>query len=76
MTGAMGGHSVANISHHLKGIHFPAAKRELLRRARQNGADQDIMDLLDCIPDQEFQTVAEVTKAVREPERRGDGAER
>ena len=76
MTGGMGGHSVANITQHLKGIHFPAAKRELLRQARQNGAEQDIMDLLDCIPDQEFQTVAEVMKAVGEPERRGDGAER
>ena len=41
MTRGMGGHSVSNVTHHLKGIHFPAGKQALLRQARQNGAAQD-----------------------------------
>ena len=27
MTRGLGGHSPANVTHHLKGIHFPAKKR-------------------------------------------------
>lgn len=76
MTRGMGGHSVSNITHHLKGIHFPAGKQDLLRQARQNGAAQDIMDVLHAMPDQAFETAADVMKAVGQAERRGDGAER
>lgn len=76
MTRGMGGHSVSNITHHLKGIHFPAGKQDLLRQARQNGAAQDIMDVLHAMPDQAFGSAADVMKAVGQAERRGDGAER
>jgi len=76
MTRGMGGHSVSNVTQHLKGIHFPAAKQDLLRQARQNGAAQDIMDVLHAVPDQEFETAADVMKAVGQAEQRGDGAER
>lgn len=74
MTRSMGGHSVSNITHHLKGIHFPAGKQALIRQARQNGAAQDIMDVLLTMPDQEFDSAAELMKAVGQAEHRGDGA--
>jgi len=76
MTRGMGGHSVSNVTHHLKGIHFPAGKQALLRQARQNGAAQEIMDVLHAVPDQEFHSAAEVMRAVGQAEQRGDGAER
>lgn len=76
MTRGMGGHSVSNITHHLKGINFPAGKRELLRQARENGAGQDIMDVLHAMPDHDYETAADVMKAVGQAEHRGDGAER
>jgi hypothetical protein len=76
MTRGMGGHSVSNVTHHLKGIHFPVAKQDLLRQARQNGAAQDIMDVLHAVPDQEYETAADVMKAVGQAEQRGDSAER
>ncbi len=34
MTRGLGGHSPENVSHHLKGIDFPASKQDLMRQAR------------------------------------------
>lgn len=73
MTRGVGGHSPANVAHHLKGIHFPAKKRDLVQQARNNGAEKDVMEVLNGVPDQEFATIADVMKAVGEVER---GAER
>jgi hypothetical protein len=46
MTRGLGGHSPANISAHLKGIQFPATKQDLLRQARENGADRDVLETI------------------------------
>ncbi|WP_149537253.1 DUF2795 domain-containing protein [Siccirubricoccus phaeus] len=73
MTRGLGGQSPANITHHLKGIHFPAQKRDLVQQAKKNDAEQDVMAVINAMPDQEFASIAEVTKAVGEVER---GAER
>jgi hypothetical protein len=73
MTRGLGGHSPANVTHHLKGIHFPAQKRDLVQQAKKNGAELDIMQVLNAMPEQEFANIAEVMKAVGEAER---GAER
>lgn len=72
MTRGLGGHSPANIMHHLKGIHFPAQKRDLVQQAKQNRAGQDIMEILNDIPEQKFDGVAEVLKAVGAAERDPD----
>lgn len=63
----LSGRSPANITHHLKGMHFPASKEDLLERARDNGAGQDVLEVLESLSnDQEFQTVADVVKAYGE----------
>jgi hypothetical protein len=64
MTRGLGGHSPANVTHHLKGIHFPARKQDLLKQAKQNGAEKEVMELLNSMPDAEFASIAEVMKAV------------
>jgi hypothetical protein len=69
MTRGLGGHSPANVTHHLKGIHFPAQKRDLVQQAKKNGAEQDIMQVLNAMPEQEFANIADVMKAVGEAER-------
>jgi len=51
MTRGLGGHSPANVTHHLKGIHFPAKKQDLVKQAKKNGAEKDIMDVLNGMPD-------------------------
>ncbi|WP_043363801.1 DUF2795 domain-containing protein [Belnapia sp. F-4-1] len=66
MTQGLGGHSPVDITHHLKGLHFPAQKGDLVQQAKKNGADQDIMKLLGAMPEQEFASIAEVMKAVGE----------
>ena len=58
------GHSSVNVTHHLKGMHFPASKDDLLLRARDNGAGQDMLEVLESFPDgKEFETLDDVIKA-------------
>ena len=47
MAHAPSGRSSANITHHFKGMHFPASKEELLERARDSGAGQDVIEVLE-----------------------------
>jgi hypothetical protein len=44
MTRGVGGHSPANIAHHLKGINFPASKQDLEKHANGNGADKEVLE--------------------------------
>jgi hypothetical protein len=67
MTRGLGGHSPANVTHHLKGVHFPASKDDLLERARGRGAGQDVLEVLESFPeDEEFESLADVMKAYGE----------
>ena len=59
--------SAANVTHHLTGTHFPASKEDLLRRARDNGAGQDMLEVLESLPeDEEFETLDDLMKACGE----------
>ena len=49
---------------YLKGIDYPARKQDLLDRAKQEGADENICATLEKLPDEEFETPADVSKAV------------
>jgi hypothetical protein len=61
------GYSSVNVTHHLKGMHFPASKEDLLLRARDNGAGQDVLEVLESFPQgEEFETLADVMKAYGE----------
>ncbi|MCP3722967.1 DUF2795 domain-containing protein [Paraburkholderia sp. CNPSo 3272] len=48
----------------LKGANYPADKNSLIDAARANGADDDVMKRLDALPEQEYQSPADVSKAV------------
>lgn len=56
------GGSAADITRHLKGMNFPAMKEDLIRHARQKGADQDVMDRLERLVDREYDSMADVIK--------------
>ena len=59
-----GGHLLANVTHHFKSVRFPASKDDLLERARNRGAGQDVLEVLESFPDGErFETLADVMKA-------------
>jgi len=66
MTRGVGGHGPANIMEHLKGIHFPATKPEILRQAKNGpGPDtSDVMEILEQISDQEYESPAEIMKEI------------
>lgn len=46
----------------LKGMDYPAGKREILEKARKNSATQEVMDILKDLPDKEYENAAEVSK--------------
>jgi hypothetical protein len=53
----------------IKGIDFPASKDELVEHAKQNKADKEVMEVLENLPEDEFETVADVEKAYGEERR-------
>jgi hypothetical protein len=66
MTRGLGGHSPANVTHFLRGVDFPANKGDLIQQARDNGAEDAVLEVLDAFPDDEFENMADVMKAYGE----------
>ncbi len=64
----VGGHSPSNIAQHLKHIHFPCKRDDLIRQAEKNQAEGDVLDVLRQMPDQQYHTMAEVMKGVGQVE--------
>ena len=52
----------------LKGIDFPASKDDLVAHARENGADEDVLAMLEAMPDQSYESVKDVTKGYKSAE--------
>lgn len=48
----------------LGGISYPASKEQLIEHARGKKAGQDVLEALQNLPDQEYDSPAEVSKAV------------
>ena len=49
---------------HLKGLDYPAEKDDIVKTAQQHGADDELTSVLSQLPDQRFETPADVSKAV------------
>jgi hypothetical protein len=62
--------SPIQIEKFLKGVEYPAKKAELIKQAEQNGADANVRSVLQQLPDQQFHTPADVSKAVGAIDRR------
>ncbi|MHC0061635.1 DUF2795 domain-containing protein [Nostoc sp. UIC 10890] len=55
------------IQKHLKGVDYPASKKELTKHAKKQGADKEILSLLEKLPDdEEFDSPADLNKAIGE----------
>ena len=48
----------------LKGVNYPARKDDLLRNAEEQGADEDVRSTLERLPEQEYETPADVSEAI------------
>ncbi|WP_182877180.1 DUF2795 domain-containing protein [Microbispora sp. H10670] len=51
---------------HLKGVDYPAGKSDLIDTARDQGADDTVLNALERIPDREYDGPNAVSKAVSE----------
>jgi len=52
------------VQKYLKGIDYPVSKGDLLKKAAQNGADENVRSTLDQLPDKTFDGTTDVTKAI------------
>lgn len=68
MTRGIGGKYPANITHHLEGTDFPATRADLEKNAKNNGAEDDVLDVIRQMPDQEYGSMSDVTKGIGEVE--------
>ena len=59
----------AEVERYLKGVNYPAKKEDLIKHAQQQGANQDVMEVLKEMRDQNFNSPVEVNKAVGEIDR-------
>lgn len=50
----------------LSGMDYPASKEEIVDHAKSQGADENIMQTLKQLPDESFETPADVSKAIGE----------
>ncbi len=67
-TTAQGFASPAKIQHCLKGAHYPTNKSNLVDLAKKNQAPNDVMSILDLIPEKEYISPAHVMKEVGKKE--------
>ena len=49
---------------YLKGMDYPAGKDDILKKAEQEGADENVRATLQKLPDETYQTPADVSQAV------------
>ena len=49
---------------YLKGVNYPVTKDELVKHAKQGGADAALCEHLEKMPGDRFETPAEVSKAM------------
>jgi hypothetical protein len=57
-----GGHSPADLPRYLDGIRFPASRMDLIQHARQHHADPEMIEKLEEIPDDQYDSMDEVVE--------------
>ena len=62
------GESPINVTHHLKGISFPAEKQDLVEHAKGNGAPSEVVQAIEAMPEQSYETMADVMKGFKQAE--------
>ena len=63
---AGGGHVSANLGRFLKGVDFPANQTDLVEHAKENGADQGVLEVLSKMPRRAYKSMADVMEAYGE----------
>lgn len=63
-SGKSGHVSPAIVEKYLAGVHYPAAKRNLVDNATGKDAPDDVMDLLNKLPDRMYNSPIDITKEI------------
>jgi hypothetical protein len=48
----------------LGGLDYPATREDVVKRATEQGADKPILEMLQRLPDEQFETPADVSQAI------------
>jgi hypothetical protein len=56
--------SPIQIQKFLKGVDYPASKSDLLKNADREGADEEVRTTLEQLPDEEYESPADVSEAL------------
>lgn len=48
----------------LDGLDYPVSKQDLLKRAQENGADENVMSTLEGLPDHDYTSPVDVSREV------------
>lgn len=54
----------AEIQQFLRNVDYPASREDLLAQARELGADDETLDLIALMPNQSYQTPADISEAI------------
>ncbi len=56
--------SPAQVEKFIKGIKFPASKQQLIEQAEGNNANDDVLNILENVPDKQFNSPVDISKAI------------
>lgn len=56
--------SPIEVEKHLKGMKYPTNKKELIAHAQEQGADQNVLEVLKELREENFNSPVEVNKAI------------
>jgi hypothetical protein len=52
------------IQRYLKGLQYPASKEDIIQRARDAGAPNEVVEFMQKLPDQEYKSPIDISKVV------------
>ena len=62
--------SPIEVEKHLKGVRYPTNKEELITHAQQQGASQNVLEVLKEMQEEQFNSPVDVSKAISAAERK------
>ncbi len=60
------GIDIDEVASFVEGVDFPATKQEILDMAFANGAPEYILDFLDLLPDEEYESISDLRFALED----------
>jgi predicted Ser/Thr protein kinase len=61
--------STSQVQNYLENIQYPCTQQDLFDTAEGEGADADVLDILDDLPEREYESPIDVNRAINDIER-------